>query len=279
MGVAAYKTVELDDLLGSLPVQFREVQGSESEEFLKLFKPSIKIMSGGVATGFNHVKPQEYQPRLMLVKGSKKGVRVSEIGNSAGNMNQGDVYILDAGLEIYQWNGSEASIAEKRKGNEVSNNLREQRNGKPRVTIIDSLEDNPAFWGIVGDKTAVKSAAEGGDDAKAPANKVKKLMKVSNASGAMEMTEVASGNFNKDLLDSNDVFIVDAEEGLYVWVGSGADKAERSEAFKYANEYLAANNLPLSTPVVRVIEGSTNEGFNSAFGGGGGKQPAKPKKR
>jgi len=105
-GVAAYKTVELDDLLGQLPVQFREVQGYESEEFLKLFQPSIKLLSGGVESGFNKVKPEEYKPRLMHVKGSKKNVRVSEVECKSSAMNQGDVFILDAGLEIYQWNGT-----------------------------------------------------------------------------------------------------------------------------------------------------------------------------
>jgi len=277
-GVAAYKTVELDDLLGQLPVQFREVQGFESEEFLKLFHPGIKILSGGVDSGFNKVKPEEYKPRLMHVKGSKKSVKVSEVACAAGSMNQGDVFILDAGLEIYQWNGNDAAIPEKRKANEVTAQIREERLGKPKVTVLDGLEDNPAFWGIVGNKSQVKSAAEGGDDSKVAHNHVKKLFKVSDASGALEMTEVASGHFNKDLLDTNDVFIVDTEASLYVWVGLGANKEERASAFKYANDYLSKVGRPLTTPVVRVVEGSTNPGFEGTFGGGGGKAPTKPKK-
>jgi gelsolin len=279
-GVAAYKTVELDDLLGQLPVQFREVQAYESEEFLKLFPKGIKLLSGGVESGFNHVKPEEYKPRLMHVKGNKKGVRVTEVALASSSLNQGDVFILDRGMEIFQWNGTDASIPEKRKANEITAQIREERLGKPHVTVMDGLEDNPAFWEVLGEKSAVKSASEGGDDSKhAGAAHVKKLFKVSDASGALEMTEVASGHFGKEALDSNDVFIVDTEPSLYVWVGSGANKDERASAFKYANDYLAKSGRPLTTPVVRVVEGSTNPGFEGAFGGAGGKAPAKPGKK
>jgi len=276
-GVAAYKTVELDDLLGQLPVQFREVQGYESEEFLKLFSPSIKLLSGGVESGFNKVKPEEYKPRLMHVKGSKKNVRVSEVACAAASMNQGDVFILDCGLEIYQWNGTDAGIPEKRKANEVTSQIREERLGKPHVTVLDGLEDNPGFWGVVGNKTSVKSAAEGGDDSKIAHSHTKKLFKVSDASGALEMSEVGSGHFGKEGLDTNDVFIVDTEASLYVWVGLGANKDERASAFKYANDYLSKSGRPLTTPVVRVVEGSTNPGFESVFGGAVAKPASKKK--
>jgi gelsolin len=46
-GTAAYKTVELDDFLGGAPVQYREVEGNESQAFLKLFK-EMKILAGSV---------------------------------------------------------------------------------------------------------------------------------------------------------------------------------------------------------------------------------------
>jgi gelsolin len=277
-GVAAYKTVELDDLLGQLPVQFREVQGFESDEFLALFKPSIKVLSGGVDSGFNKVKPEEYKPRLLHIKGNKKHVKVNQVDCNAGSLNHGDVFILDCGLNLYQWNGTDAGIPEKRKANEIANSLREERLGKPKVHVIEGNEDVPEFWTVLGDKKNVKSTKEGGDDSTVNKSHVNKLLRVSNASGKMEMSEVGSGVLKKNLLDTNDVFIVDSDPTMFVWVGHGANKEERAQAFNYANAYLTQNNRPLTTPVVRVVEGSTNAGFDAVFGITVSKPAASPKK-
>jgi hypothetical protein len=102
--LAAIKTVELDDSLNQLPVQYREVEGHESAGFLALFPQGIKLLAGGIESGFKHVKPTEYQPRLLHVKG-KVNVRVVEVPLSCMSLNSGDVFILDAGLNIYQWQG------------------------------------------------------------------------------------------------------------------------------------------------------------------------------
>lgn len=75
-------TVELDSALGGRAVQYREVQGHETEKFLSYFKPCIIPQEGGVASGFNHVKPEEHQTRLYICKG-KHVVRVKEASQLA----------------------------------------------------------------------------------------------------------------------------------------------------------------------------------------------------
>ena len=59
-------------------------------------------MKGGAATGFRHVKPTEYQPRLFQVVGERKNITVKQIPMKKGNVNSDDVFIFDLGLEIYQ---------------------------------------------------------------------------------------------------------------------------------------------------------------------------------
>jgi len=262
-GVAAYKTVELDDLLGDLPVQYREVMGSESDQFLSLFHPSMNIMDGGIDSGFNHVGPESYQPRLLHVKG-KKHIKVSQVPLSTESLNHGDVFILDNGLELYQWNGSEAGVREKRKANDVIQKIREDRNGRPHPEFLDGDEAHPKFWDLLGGRGNIKTAAEGGADEKVE-DFTKKLLRASDASGQLTLTEVASGRFDKNQLDSNDVFVVDSEDSIYIWVGSAASEQERKQAFKVANEYLVQSGRPFTTPVVRVVEGSVSLGFDSVF--------------
>ena len=44
---------------------------------------------------------------------------------------------------------------------------------------------------------------------------------MSDESGTLKMDKVAEGSFEVDNLDPNDVFIVDLEKSIYVWVGEG----------------------------------------------------------
>ena len=62
------KPLEVDQLLGDLPTQFREVQDSESNEFLQLFPNGVRCLKGGVDSAFNKVDRDAYTTRLLHVK-------------------------------------------------------------------------------------------------------------------------------------------------------------------------------------------------------------------
>lgn len=72
--------MELDAALGGRAVQYREVQGHETEKFLSYFKPCIMPQKGGVASGFKHPDAGEHETRLYVCKG-KRVVQVKEASN------------------------------------------------------------------------------------------------------------------------------------------------------------------------------------------------------
>lgn len=263
-GTAAYKTVELDDKLGGAPVQHREVQDHESSLFLSYFKGPIRLLEGGIESGFNHVEPEKFEPRLLQMKGKKK-VRVSQVPLTWESLNSGDVFILDCGLDLYQWNGKDSSGMERVKGASLARAIDDERKGLAEVHVFeDGDKDIPAVvWEHLGQPGSIKSAEEGGDDEESQHDK--KLFRLSDASGSMEFTEVASGSVSRSLLDSDDVFVFDVGNEIFAWIGSGASTGERAKSMSYAQDYLTKFNRPAYLPISRILEGGENEVFEQSF--------------
>jgi len=263
-GTAAYKTVELEDLLGGEPAQFREVQHHESHEFIDLFKGKIHLLAGGVGSGFNHMKPEAYAPRLLWIKGlGKRGqVQVVEVDCKGSSLCESDSFVLDGGLKLWQWNGANAGIFEKRKAGDVVTELYEERNGTPKKYLLDSGDKDDDFWKPLGG--AVKVAAKAPEEAKQePAAKA--MIKLSEATGKLTTEVVASGSFTKDKLAQEFVYFVDDGVELFIWVGSKASKNERLNAMSRAVAYLASAKRPDHTPIRRVMSGNEDAPFKAAF--------------
>jgi len=268
-GTAAYKTVELDDLLNGAAPQAREVQHYETDEFLELFGHKVIYMEGGVGTGFHHVSPADYKPRLMLIHGKGTHIRVKQVDLKRESLTNGDVAILDNGLEIIQWNGKSSNAFEKRKAGEIIQGLRSDRDGKPKVTTIDNQDDNATFWKLLGGKGSIadKSAAEG--EKKKGVNSVS-LFQLHKKEKAISISEVAKGGLKRSMLTSDDVFILDSQhddigDHVYVWIGKNAPKEERAVALSYAADYLHTHKRPMYTPMLVVKEGNEVKSFSNHF--------------
>jgi gelsolin len=279
-GTAAYKTVELDDLLGDEPVQYREVQGNETKRFLDLF-PKMTVMSGGVDSGFNHVKPTEYKPRLLHITGFKQKVQVYEVPLTVDSLNDSDCFVLDSGLTIFQFNGTKSSAWEKRKAQAIVQGLKASRLGKVNSEyVIDGLKDKgnkliEEFWNLLGGRPQkIKDEEEIKEAPKITLS----MHHVSDASGKMTIKEVCKGKLDKSALVSDDAFIIDAGGCLFVWIGKGANKSEKVRAMEFATEYLASQDRPPTIPIARVMEGKEPSEFWEVFAGktvGGRTQDAK----
>lgn len=231
MGIAAYKTVELDDSLGGAPVQYRETQGNESAKFQALFKQGITYLEGGVESGFKHVERDKYETRLFHLKG-KRNVRVNQVKVSAASMNSGDVFILDAGLTLYQWNGADSNKYERAKALDVVQKIKDdERGGRARVERVDDGAESEAFWEALGGKGKVMSADEAGGDEEAEKKAAADLKLVHVTSMKKEATfGPVQQPVKHCMLESDGLIIVDTASAVFVWVGKGASKEVKSAA-------------------------------------------------
>jgi len=238
------------------------VQGYESELFASLFTPpGIVTMEGGVETGFHHVKPEEYRPRLLHVSSNHKAVRVKEVPLARASLNDGDCFILDLGLELHQLDGSKCSIAERAKVAQLAHAIEEEREGKAKV-IVHAMTDDDIPWDkLEGGKGPIAAAA-----APEESKFEKVLYKLSDTTGKMEFHHVARGAaVKRSLLTSDDVFVLDDGAEIFAWVGKKASPQEKKLAMGFAQTYLTKHNRPPHLPLTRIIEGGENPLFEAAF--------------
>jgi len=71
--------------------------------------------------------------------------------------------------------------------------------------------------------------------------------------------------FKRESLKSDEVYIVDVGQKVFVWVGKGASKDERNKSMSMAVAYIKKSGRPPSTPCIRVVEGGESANFNLQF--------------
>ncbi|CAD7966095.1 unnamed protein product [Amoebophrya sp. A120] len=287
-GAAALKTVELDTKLGDLPVQYRECENYESGPFLALWKAygGIRYLQGGADSAFRHVEATVYESRLLHVKG-KRLCRVTQVDKSIKSMNQGDAFVLDAGLKIFVYCGKECNKYESQKAFEIARVLKTERNSKPEVFDCKTVASEEAaldFWKELGGEQSlseadVPAADAGGSDElheQVSAEKIKLYEMVLSTAGddkdhyELKPVENAKVPFKSkdEFLKDDGVFVLDSgapQPGLFVWLGKKADAGLRKKAVKTATDWLGKQGLPEYTGIARMDAGTEPALFKTYF--------------
>uniref|UniRef100_A0A8C4ED39 HP domain-containing protein n=1 Tax=Dicentrarchus labrax TaxID=13489 RepID=A0A8C4ED39_DICLA len=251
-GAAAVYTIQLDEFLGATPVQHREVQNHESDAFRGYFKHGIIFKKGGVATGMRHVETNTYDvKRLLHVKG-KKRVIAKEVEMSWNSFNLGDVFLLDIGKTIVQWNGPKSNKQEKLKGMLLAKDIRDrERGGRAEIRVIEgeaesnSPQNMEILNGVLGERTSELTNG--------PPDETDKSM-------------FANRPLTQDLLNHDDCYFLDqGGTKIFVWKGKKANKAEKQAAMGRALEFIKAKNYPITTNVETVNDGAESALFKQLF--------------
>jgi len=184
-------------------------------------------------------------------------------------MNSGDVFILDGGMHVYQWQGVNSGMNERARAGQLCRAMDDERAGLPQVYIYREGENDPdflrAFWSFFPGGKQQQVAKDGEDDAAWEKASDKRLFRLSDSSGKLTFSLAGEYHISRSLLDSDDVFIFDIGSEVFAWVGRKSSKDEKAKALDFANQYLKDYKRPPFLPISRILEGGENEVFENSF--------------
>jgi gelsolin len=280
-GVAAYKTVELDEFLKGAATQHREVQQQPSDQFVSLF-PRLSVLSGGVKSGFRHVdlddKPKHITTLLRIFKRPSAGrdsTIVHEVEPTWQSLDDDDVFVLDTGEKIWVWQGKKCSPMEKAKAAQVVHDMTIAKHVNVEVVGQNDARGRVIISLLGGSEVDTNTFKAGrpipttkGQTAESKPSETRKLFRLSDASGSLTFALVKQGQpIQKSDFDSNDVFLLDTGEIVWIWEGQGASNAEKKMWLRVAQGYISqhteddGNGAGYATPYAKVNDGWESPAF------------------
>lgn len=261
-GAAAMLSVDLDNQLGGVPVQYRETEGNESSKFLSYFPKGLKYLPGGVQSGFKHYDPEDVEQRMFKVKG-KRNIRVSEVDVSVSSMNKSDCFILDGGKgnQILVFMPPGARKMEKFRAIQVANEIRDEDHaGNSEVEVVDEFSDNLGkFFDLLGSGSADEIPDEDDIDDESADLAAKTEVKLCVVEGG-EIVDTLYQPLSQTALDTQKIFVLyGGKSEIYVWVGKGYEGNGKiwSESF--------LQTAPKSSKILKVAEGLETALFKQYF--------------
>ena len=83
----------------------------------------------------------------------------------------------------------------------------------------------------------------------------------------MTVDKIEERPLRKDMLDSNDTYILEMYDKVYVWQGKGANIEEKKYGMAIANKHKIDMKKPKGTSVTRIPEGVEDQIWKSFFEG------------
>jgi Zn ribbon nucleic-acid-binding protein len=188
----------------------------------------------------------------------------------------GDVYIVDDQRTIYVWIGNKCSIDEKTAGAAHARSLDQQRGGAAKIITVDQGQEIPEFIKLVNTlgamkvveknvaKTLLKDVSTGDWAGFSEWKNI--LYRVSSEEfegiNAMKMVQVP---FSQDSLDSEDCFVADLGNKVYIWQGNTCNVKEKVKAGQWARQ-IDADRSGLQNETI-FEEGNDAEFLNALMRG------------
>ncbi len=177
-----------------------------------------------------------------------------------GAFGRGDCYLVDAGLKIYLWIGPKSTADEKFLTAASAVMSDADREGKGDIDRIEGGNEPEEFKALFDDFRLTDEDTEGILKKVHLETHEYKLWRVHREGDETFFAEVP---MNKDSLKTDDVFILDTWDDIFVWRGKGASAREKFDgnilARRYDAERAGVQEIEL------IEEGAEPEEFLKAF--------------
>ena len=190
------------------------------------------------------------------------------------SLNSGDSFILFINpWTVYVWHGQQANPDERSKANIVSEKMCTQGTSVTLEQGEDTNEDAAGFWDILGTEGDIGPAEGGDEDVQEFAPTLFRITGEGQVLHVAKADKVRRGaasavvqhKIDRELLDDDDVFLLDAGWEVYLWVGNGSDKEEKMAGLTKADEYLQTNPRTANLPLTVVKSGWETPDFLEFF--------------
>lgn len=209
---------------------------------------------------FKKAEPELYQPRLLQMATFGGTVRVLQVPLFASSLNNGDVFILDNGMTIYQFIAPDSDFKERTRAMEiVEQDIRAERDGEPDVVYLDGEEvfTCEPFWEILGGKIDALPEVDRDRDYEATdkidSDAPKKLLKISDEEGALVLTiEKEEVDLSEEDINDDDVWVVAVGEQCFIYMGARTNRNEKFYVWNNCAAVLAAAGLDETAPTTFI---------------------------
>ncbi|KAF5188297.1 Villin-1 [Thalictrum thalictroides] len=263
---ASDKALELDAALGSQAVQYKEVQGYETEKFLSYFKPCIIPIVGVFSSELEVVSSMTYPVSLLTCKGDRV-IYVKEVPFSRSSLNHNNVFILDTASKIFLFSGCNSSIQERAKALEVVQYIKENKhNGRCEVSTIEDGKfvgdpDVGEFWSLFGGYAPI-TREQPCTTLKQPEVSPVKLFWITLQG---QLSQIGTGSLKKQMLSQDKCYMLDCGTEIYVWMGNMTSITERKIFISATENMLNFQDRSIGTHITFLTEGSETSTFKSLF--------------
>ncbi|GLT52033.1 hypothetical protein SLA2020_253960 [Shorea laevis] len=260
------KALELDAALGSCTVQYKEVEGQETEKFLSYFKPCLIPLEGVYSSQPGNSNGETYRISLLTCKGDH-AVHVKEVPFSRSSLNHNDVFVLDTASKIFLFSGCNSTIQERAKALEVVHYIKENKHGgNCEVAAIEDgkLVGDPdvgEFWSLFGGYAPIPRETPLAVQQQPDTTPVKLFW----ITYQKKLVQVATSSLNKDILEKDKCFLLDCDTEIFVWLGRVTSVTERKTSISAAEDFLREQGRSNGTHLTFITEGLETPMFRSYF--------------